>query len=264
MCGMPQPNCEGPAPVPPSDPDCPCGELPIIESVPTSEWKRWVPEIIAGFNDASEDMAATYARRAAIEFATKTRVLQRQITVPLQPGVMRYPLFPFDGERIQGILSIDSAQGECQCECSSRGMNIGEAYVDIPTQELRFTPTHGACGCHLSSSGPKHLMLTVWASPTEDSCEHDDFLYEQYRREIALGARADLIAEALAMGSYKTARGYANYRGDSLMFQRADKLRNEFQQTLRKARVEAVTHNTVSTAPVGALFDIGCCAPRRH
>lgn len=264
MCGMPQPDCPGPAPVPPSDPDCPCGETPIVEDVPTYAWSRWVPEIIAGFNEASEDMAATYARRAAIEFATKTRVLQRQIALPLQEGVLRYPLFPFTDESIQGVLSIDSPMGACQCECSQQGINIGRVYVDIPTQEIRMQPTPGACGCHMAASGPKQLLLTVWAAPTEDSCEHDAFLYTQYRREIALGARADFIAEAMAFGAYKTSRGYANFRGDALMFQRADRLKTEFQQTLRKARVEAATKNAVEPDEAIPLFAAGCCAPRRH
>lgn len=264
MCGMPQRNCDGPAPVPPTDPDCPCGETPMVEDVPTYAWKRWVPEIIAGFNDASADMASTYARRAAIEFATKTRALRRRIAIPLQDGVLRYPLFPFAGERVHGIISIDSAMGSCQCECSNTGLNIGRVWVDIPTQELRFAPQPGACGCHMAASGPKHLLVEVWAAPTEDSCDHDAFLYETYRAQITMGARADFISEAMAVGSYKTSRGYANFRGDQLMFSRADKLKAEFERAIRKARVEAGTQNAIEPATDNPLFAVGCCSPRRH
>lgn len=264
MCGMPTRNCEAPSPVPETDEDCPCGNLPMPEEVDTYDWARWVPEIIAGFSEASEDMAATYARRAAVEFAAKTRALQRQIAMRLQSGVTRYPLFPFEDEMVLGVLSIDSDKGACACECNHNALNIGRVYVHIDSNELRIEPDAKSCGCHTSNPGPSQLLATVWVAPTEDSCKHDKFLYERYRREITLGARAAFISEAMAVGSYKTSRGYANFRGDQLMFQRADKLQAEFQQAMRKARVEMVTHNAVDGHHATPLFAAGCCTPRRR
>jgi hypothetical protein len=239
----------------------------MVEEVATSDWYRFVPEIIVGIAEASEDMAASYARRAAREFAQKSWVLQRQIAIRLQRGVYRYPLQAFPDEQVQGVLRIESAQGGCSCETTTGPVNIGTVRVDIATQELRIDPGHQSCGCHTGKHGPEFLLVTVWSAPTEDSCKHDVFLYEQYRREITLGARADFIAEAHAIGAYRTARGYANSRGDTLIFNRSDLARSQFMAAMRKARVEAVNQNALHAAePVGgALFGAGCCpGPRYH
>lgn len=265
MCCLPQPNCETPSPAPTPTEDCPCGVEPVVESVDTYDWFRWVPEIIVGIDTASEDMAASYARRAAREFAIKARVLKRQITITLQPGVHRYPLFPFDEEQVQGVTRIESAMGTCGCESCSTGINIGAVSVNVATQELRIVPNHGSCGCHMhGSTGPKHLLVTVWVAPTEESCKHDVFLYDQYRTEITLGARGEFISEAHSMGAYKTQRGYANYRGDQMMFQRAERMKQEFLVAMRKARVAADTDNAIQVGEPPSLFAAGCCAPRRH
>lgn len=263
MACMPKPVCPGPDPVPKEDP-CPCGEGEIIEPVDTYDWYRWVPETIAGLQDASEDMAASYARRAAIEFARKSRVLRRQITLTLQPGVTRYPLQPFEEESVQGVSKIESQLGRCGCEGGQGPVNIGEVRVDIARQELVIAPSHGCCGHHVNGRGPQHLLLTVWAAPTEDACKHDVYLYEQYRREITFGARADLLVEVHASGSYKTSRGYANYRGDQMMMARGDNLRAEFIRAMRKARVEAEVGEALELNPPPSPFAAGCCAPSRR
>lgn len=258
MCCLPAPVCPGPAPVP-QTPDCQGGD-PIVELVDTTDWYRWVPEIIVGFDDASEDMAATYARRAAIEFSRKTRVLKRQVAIHLQPGVTRYPLHPFTDERAEGVLQIESAQGHCACEsCTSHTLvNVGDVRVDRAKQELVFYPSHGCCGRHFHARGPEHLLVTLWVAPTEDSCRHDEFLYEQYRSEVTIGARAAFIGEAHSMGSYKTTRGYANFRGDSMMFQRADKMRTQFETAMRKTKVDAAI-GEAHAIEKGSPFQGSCC-----
>ena len=234
------------------------------ELVDTYDWYKWAPEIIVGYNDASEDMAVTYARRAAREFAIKTRVLKRVIAIRLQPGIYRYPLEPFEDEDVQGVVSIESSMGMCACESCQHGINIGIVSVNVARQELHIQPNQGSCGCHMGSGdrGPKDILVTVWSAPTEESCKHDVFLWNQYRREITLGARADYISEALAQGSYKTTRGYSSFRGDQVTYNRADKLKAEFMVAMRKARVAADTENAIDIKQPGSPFATGCCAPR--
>lgn len=263
MCCMPEPNCPAPSPVPPQTPDCCGGELPMPEPVDTYDWYRWVPEIIVGVNEADEDMAASYARRAAIEFARKSRVLQRQIAIRLQPGVHRYPLEPFEDESVQGVLRIEGPTGCCSCESETGPVDIGVVSVNVATQELRIQPGASSCGCHTGRKGPEWILVTVWSAPTEDSCKHDVFLYEQYRRQVTLGARAWFIKEAHSMGIYKTQRGYANYRGDESMYRRADALEAEFRLEMQRARRASFDHE-VDTHQAGALFAAGCCSIRRR
>jgi len=255
MSCMPTVVCPAPAPTPPAaSTDCIDGAQPIVEAVNTYDWHRWVPEIVVGFDEASEDMAATYARRAAREFAIKARVLKRQIYVRLQEGVYRYPLEAFEDEDIQGVSRIESAQGSCKCESYDQGVNLGQVSVNVAKQELQIHPEPQACGCHINGRGPEHLLVTVWSAPTEDSCKHDVFLYEQYRREITLGARSSFLSEVQAFGAYKTARGYASSRGDALMYSRADQMRSEFLTAMRKARVAADTDNAIETSAPAGLF----------
>lgn len=263
MCCMPEAACPAPSPVPPQNQEC-CGpELPMPEPVDTYDWFRWVPEIIVGLEDASEDMAASYARRAAIEFARKSRVLHRQIAIRLQPGEHRYPLEPFEDESVQGVIRIEGPTGRCSCESETGPVDIGMVSIDVARQELRIAPGPTSCGCHTDRRGPEWILVTVWAAPTEDSCKHDVFLYEQYRHEITLGARAAFIQEVHSMGAYKTARGYANYRGDEMMFQRAQRMRQDFERAMRAARREAAT-NEIDTHQPGDMFGSACCTTRRR
>ena len=246
LCGMPQPACE--LPVHAADaPGCDPCSTPVIEAVDTYDWYRWVPEIIAGLPEASEDMAATYARRAAIEFCAKTRCLQRLVPIELQHGVLRYPIEHFDEERAKGVTAVDSAKGPCAHEGCHRGAPVGVPSVHSSSQEIRF-----ACQPPADTG---HVLVTVYVAPTEDSCAHDALLWDDYRAEITKGARAAFIDEAYSFGAYKSTRGNANFRGDSFMVQRAMQLRQQFEKDMLRIKAEVSTNGDVRDlrAPI-ALF----------
>lgn len=244
LCGLPSKATTGASPVGPQE-QCTDGEA-IAEAVPTYDWYRWVPETIVGLRDANEDMAASYVRRAAIMFATGARVLRRQVAVTLQPGATRYHIDTFEGERAVGLASVSCAQGPCQSEGQITGVFVGDAKVDQARQEIVILPT--------AAQRPAHLLFTVWATPTEDSCLHDAFLYEKYRAQITLGARGMLMAEAHAHGAYLTNRGVASSRGDALMFNRADRAEAQFNQAIRRALVDVETEGMPNENPV-SLWD---------
>ena len=260
LCGMPE--CLPATETPPTTPAAMCAPEFIMPAISTYNWLHWVPEIIAGFMDMSDELAASYARRAAIEFAQKSRALRRLIAVELQPGVARYPVFPFEGESVQGVIKIESAMGECSCgDLAGLGkVNIGVVHFNVAQQEIVIQPNGKSCGCHTGSDfGPKHLLITVWVSPTEDSCDHDAYLWEQYRSDITKGARASFIEEVTAVGSYKTNKGYNSYKGDALIFNRADKLAAQFKEAIRKARTAEDMQGHLQTSPPGSPFNAGCC-----
>lgn len=187
-CGLPQP-----APCTPHDPDRPdpCIRIPVQDAIDTYDWERWLPEIMVGIEDPDEEIAANYARQAAIQFARQTRVLQREITLPLQRGECVYPVLPFEGEQIIGVLgaAIDDQPG-CLCEnyCSMRMPNGLAFTFDVARNEIRLESHTGDC-----CAGAKLLRVLVWSAPTEDACAHDVFLYDQYRYQITLAARRDYV-----------------------------------------------------------------------
>ena len=104
-CGLPKaPEC----PEDPEESPAPCRALPIQEAIDTYDWARWLPEVIVGIEDPDEEIAANYVRQAAIDLCKDGRVLQREVVVELQPGVSVYPVFPYEGEQIIGVIGIGS------------------------------------------------------------------------------------------------------------------------------------------------------------
>lgn len=176
-CGLPQPQpCEDD----PEQQPAPCRSLPIQEAIDTYGWDRWLPEIIVGIEDPDEEIAANYVRQAAIEFCKQGRILQREVTIELQPGEDTYPVFPFEEEQIIGVIAARVDGGS---SCSVMNHCCGEAegiYWELDTARNQVqvrAPRHGL------------LRLLVWAAPTEDACVHDVFIYDRFRADISGGAR---------------------------------------------------------------------------
>lgn len=176
-CSLPEPQC-------PAEPvletaNC-CKRIPVQEAIDTYDWERWLPEVIVGIDTPDEEIAANYVREAAIEFCKTGRVLQREVVVELQPGITTYPLFPYEGEQIIGVIGFRK-DGGCAHACSGcHGSHEGLNWrMDVARNEIHFECVR-ECAV---------LRLLVWAAPTEDACAHDKFLYERFRRDITLGAR---------------------------------------------------------------------------
>ena len=188
-CGLPEPRpCEDDTG---NGQPAKCCPLPIVEAIDTMGWAPWLPEVIVGIEDPDEEIAASYVRDAAIEFAKYTRVLQRQILIPLQDGVCTYPVEPYDQEQIIGVIGagMDDTPGcECQTKCEGYLPNGLRYTLDVARNELHLAPSDPGC-LHACDGGCRILRLLVWSAPTEDACDHDVFLYERFRKDIAIGAR---------------------------------------------------------------------------
>lgn len=158
-----------------------CGHtLPIQEAIDTYDWERWLPEVIVGVEDPDEEIAANYVRQAAIEFCKGARVLQREIVIELQPNVSTYPVFPYEGEQIIGVIGTKTPDG-VPCFCAPWGgiWMGGQWRLDVARNEFSIAnaPSRGL------------FKMLVWSAPTEDSCAHDVFLYDRFRADITMGAR---------------------------------------------------------------------------
>lgn len=226
-CGLPEPRpcVDGKEPS-----EAPCVPLPITEAIDTYDWARWLPEVMVGIEDPDEEIAASYVREAAIEFCRGGRVLQREVVIPLQSGVNTYPVIPYEQEQIVGVISATLDQRQ-SCSCSGTG---GDAYG------IRFALDTARNEIHVERHGCEEgrlLRVRVWASPTEDACEHDVFLYDNFRRAIAQGAR----------------RQYANavhFRDRLLMMSLP--VAGEFERDMLMAKTKAVRKPSSSKRQVGS------------
>lgn len=178
-------DCGLPKPVPCLIGASACGDdclhpLPIQEAIDTYDWERFLPEVIVGIDDPDEEIAANYVRQAAIEFAKGSRVLQREVVIEVQPDIHTYPVFPYEGERIIGVIAVISDDGT-PCSCAQfAGQWEGQRWrLDCARNEFSLERVP-KCG---------RIRLLVWASPTEDACAYDRFLYDNFRADITLGAR---------------------------------------------------------------------------
>lgn len=179
-CGLPQPK---PCAEPDEEKAPECKALPVVEYPETYDWARFLPEVMVGVEEPDADIAANYVRQAAIEFARDARVLQRDLVIDLEAGVNQYMLHPFPDERIEGILEVE-LDGKSDCHCSS-GLRGGSRYLGF---DWEFDTSRNVL--HLNGQ-PRtgRLTIRVWAVPTEDACTYDRFLYDNFRADIALGAR---------------------------------------------------------------------------
>lgn len=184
-CGLPQPL---PCPEPKPKGEAPCAALPVQEAINTYDWERWLPEIMVGIDDPDEDIAANYAREAAIDFAKRARVLQRQILIPLEAGTCTYPVEPYEGEQIVGAIAVaigDMNPCHSRDGCTAAFPDNMRFTLDVARNEIHLESPYMHHGCH--STGV--LRVLAWAAPTEDACAHDVFLYDHWRRSITLEAR---------------------------------------------------------------------------
>jgi hypothetical protein len=180
-------ECGLPKPIPCLPDGESCGDetacLPITEAIDTYDWERWLPEVIIGIEDPDEEIAANYVRQAAIEFCKGARVLQREVVIQLEPGVTRYPVFPYDGEQIVGVIGMRNDDDNA-CSCLGGSTTSGSWHgsrwqLDTARNEFGYE------SCKHSGL----LRLLVWAAPTEAACAQDVFLYDRFRHDIAQGAR---------------------------------------------------------------------------
>lgn len=219
-CGLP---CPEPIPCPEETPEV-CCPIQLRDAIPAMGWATWLPEVIVGIEDPDEEIAASYVREAAIEFAKYTRVMQRQILIPIDPERCVYPLEPYAQENIIGVIAagLDSSPASaCQSACSGYLPGGVEYTLDLARNELHLE------GCRPSCSAPcEVLRLLVWAAPTEDACEHDTFLYEMFRSDITAGARFryaaqvhfrdnDLIRSLRALPDFEMAKAKAKGKATS-------------------------------------------------
>jgi hypothetical protein len=135
-----------------------------------------------------EDAASSYVVDAAIDIATRTKVLRREIHIKLQACVDTYRVDPQDCVDIIALMRVCyPGRGVIMVprERCNRGCSVGCGPVTVALDEDGIL--------HLSPAPSEHedgliIALTVAVAPTRDACEVDELLYTKYAPVVVLGA----------------------------------------------------------------------------
>lgn len=189
-CGLPKPRFTPHTPAGSVQEYC-CAQDQILQEIDWCGWGKWLPEVGIGIHDFDEEIAAAFVREAAIEFATTTRALQRSVFIHVEKDTYTYPLEPAPDERIVGVLA--TLDGNYRMSTGGTQQHGTSAVMRHGTNEVALSPelvrsTH--CGCKRKSP---IIELLVWSAPTEEACQHDCLLYNQYRKVITAAARTYYI-----------------------------------------------------------------------
>lgn len=146
-------------------------------------YSDWLPNLRILLPHVPDNILLDYVRRAAIEFAEKTKILRRNIELLTQENVGDY--WPCLGaqERIARVRLL-SVNGECYEPVGDTcTWNVGSArYWFHPPNSLEIHHAPNECS---------KIILTVDAIPAEDSTHVDKIIHDMYFDAILNHAAAN-------------------------------------------------------------------------
>lgn len=206
-----------------------------IETYPKLSFDELLPELKVEMPEVPNDMLASYVRSAAIEFAKRTNILERDICIQLLPCVRDYIIEPPDCMDLVGLIEIEGGKCWCGYEIVSY---IGQ-YDCVRSVEFKdphyiiFSP---------APTEMRTVTITCSVVPTYDTCDLDAKLVRQYREEILHGARARLYAI-----------GRRPWSSES----KAAEERRYFEQCIASVGLERLMNKAVGAVRVKTMFHKG-------
>lgn len=167
------------------------------------------------------EVALSYIKNSAIEFARKSGILTRQIEVKFEDGVDIYPILDPACERLHTLISAWDAKTGCPLDV--------EAWED---NCVRICKLPGPCD--------EHFIVKIIASPSRNCCEVDAVLYEDWHDYIVAGA---LSALHMMPQSTWTSSAAAQMQG------------NKFNEGVKEARVKIAMSGTIKNPITGPNHD---------
>lgn len=185
----------------------------VPDKLPLDEFLPELRLLVAG---VPSEIAGAYIRHAAIEFAERSLVLKRELTIALQCGVQEYLLEPPD-EDVVRTVAIDwvcDARGQrhfvrptapcmldCPCTCPG-ACDAGPLAQTAPwPMEAITLPVWFKQPNSLFVSRPVRadfdtaLRVTLSVAPKREACELDRVLFERYLMGLVAGAASYLLLQ---------------------------------------------------------------------
>ncbi len=153
-----------------------CSEYYRQRTIEPIDYSEWLDNVrIAVSEEISDDILYDYIRRACIEFAKRTTILRRNITLKLQDCVGDYYPCLGEQERIHKVRML-AINGICYKAIGDTcTWNVdGYKYWFAPPHTLEIHPAPKQYNKN------SEVILTVIAVPREDSNSVDSIIYDRY------------------------------------------------------------------------------------
>lgn len=211
----------------------------IIDPICYSEW---LPNVRILAPHLPDNILLDYIRRAVIEFAKQSHILQRSIILELQSCVADYYPCLGEEERI-ATVHLFCIDGDCYKAQGNACEIGGHRYWFMPPQSLLINPAPTKTG--------KQLALVVDAVPSENSQQCDRIIYDRHFQAIEAYAAAQA---ALVPPDMDTPKSY-------MPRPELYPLRMEiFRQAISRAKIDIVRHYSTE----GQTWTEGKCYGRQR
>lgn len=204
-----------------------CGDYYRQRTIEYVDYEEWLPNVsIAVSEEIADPILYDFIRRGAIEFAKRTGVLKRNITLKLEDCVADYYPCVGDQERID-IVDMLSINGQCY-------QAIGDTCSwQVGGHKYWFHPPH-TLEIHPAPKIEKinEVILTVKAVPSESSHSVDRLIYDRYFEAITHYA----IAQAMLI-PLSTEEKKKSVSGEVMVYRQ-----NEFKKEVNRAKIDLARH----------------------
>lgn len=154
-------------------------EVNLEDDVPTVHFDEFLPYIAVNVDGVPANVMGHAARLAAIEFAQKTRMIERTMFIGLQAGKTHYQLMHTDGVQIMSLVSLRRCRRHHPLRASEFEFRMPGNLI------LRDAP---------DEDEPRALEITAVVAPGQDTCSIDRWVYDRYAETIAAGALSRIFA----------------------------------------------------------------------
>ena len=133
----------------------------------------------------NKNRAIYFIRHAYIEFIKRSHLIRRTIVINGQKNVQEYPIFENDEYIVNKIYSVETERccydlGDfCQCNCCPCTYHYQDGMVNLcPAPDC-----------------DEDIELCVSLFPNAKECKMEEWIFERYKHEIAMGAVASLVSK---------------------------------------------------------------------
>ena len=157
-------------------------DICACDHVPQVRFDEMVPYVAVNVDGVPANVIGHNLRLAAIELATKAKLMRRTLWIDMQECVSVY------GVRLTDCYSIMSISQVC---CGSQKLRPARDLQCCPTESCSYyfeRPDKLYVGASVAEDSERTLEIHARVLPGQDSCSIDEWVYQLYAEAISEGA----------------------------------------------------------------------------